>query len=100
VLSPLLSPQFLAWLLPFAAIAAVHGERIVTRLVFVATSLSVALLALLPNLIHGGTLSLVVLVARNAVLVALLAVLATRLVRLAGLRRAPARLQPAAEIAA
>lgn len=100
VLSPLLSPQFFAWLLPFAAIAAVHGERVVTRLAFVVVSLSVALLALLPNLIHGGTLSLVTLAARNAVLVALLAVLVTRLVRLTSWRRAPARLEPATEMAA
>jgi hypothetical protein len=87
VLSPLLSPQFFAWIVPFAAIAGAHGERVVTRLTFVVVSLSVALLALLPNLIH-------------AVLIALLAVLMTRLVRLASWDRAPARLEPAAEIAA
>lgn len=100
VLSPLLSPQFFTWLLPFAAIAAVHRERVVTSLVFVVTSLSVALLALLPNLIHGGTLSLVTLAARNAVLIALLAVLIARLVRLTSWRRAPARIEPATELAA
>jgi hypothetical protein len=99
VLSPLLSPQFLAWLLPFAAIAAVYGERLVARLAFVAIGLSVALLALLPDLIRGETLPLFVLAVRNAVLVALLAVVATRLVRATGWRRAPAGLQPAAEIA-
>jgi hypothetical protein len=100
VLSPLLSPQFLLWLLPFAAIAAVHGERLVTRLTFVVFGLSVALLALLPGLIHGGTLALLVLAARNAVLVALLAVLAVRLVQSGGGRQAPAALEPARELAA
>jgi hypothetical protein len=40
-----------------------------------------------------------VLAARNAVLIALLAVLATRLVQLAGFGRAP-QVEPAAEIAA
>ncbi len=100
VLSPLLSPQFLVWLLPFAAIAAAHGERLVSRLVFVASGLSVALLALLPELIHGGTFALVVLALRNAVLVALLAALAVRLIRSSSWRRAPAQLVPATELAA
>ena len=100
VLSPLLSPQFLAWLLPFAAIAAVHGERLVTGLAFVAFGLSVALLALLPELIHGGTLRSSSSSSRNAVLVALLAALAVRLVQLSGWRRAPAQLAPATELAA
>jgi Glycosyltransferase family 87 len=100
VLSPLLSPQFLVWLLPFAAIAAAHGERLVSRLVFVASGLSVALLALLPELIHGGTFALFVLMSRNAVLIALLAALAVRLIQSSGWRRAPAELAPATELAA
>lgn len=100
VFSPLLSPQFLLWLLPFTAIAAVHGERLVTRLAFVVFGLSVALLALLPELIHGGTFALLVLAARNAVLIALLAALAIRLLQSAGWRHAPARLEPARELAA
>jgi Glycosyltransferase family 87 len=100
VLSPLLSPQFLAWLLPFMAIAALYGEQLVAGLAFVAIALSVALLALLPELIHGETLALFVLAARNVVLVALLGVLAVRLVRATGWRRAPAGLQPATEVAA
>jgi Glycosyltransferase family 87 len=100
VLSPLLSPQFVAWLLPFAAIAAVHGERLVARLTFLAAGLSVALLALLPELIDGGALAIFVLTLRNAVLVALLAALAVRLVQSTGWRRAPAQVEPATEIAA
>jgi hypothetical protein len=87
-------------LLPFAAIAVVHRERLVAGLTFVASGLSVGLLALLPDLIDGGTLALFVLAVRNAVLVALLAVLATRLVQLAGFQRAPSQLEPASEIAA
>jgi hypothetical protein len=100
VLTPLLSPQFFAWLVPFAAIAAVHGEQLVARLTFVAAGLSVALLALLPELIDGGTLALFVLGLRNAVLVALLALVVARLVRATGWRRARAGLEPATEIAA
>ena len=100
VLSPLLSPQFLLWLLPFTAIAAVHGERLVTRLAFAACGLSVALLALLPELIHGGTFAIVVLAARNAVLIALLAALAVRLLQSAGWRQAATPLEPASELAA
>jgi Glycosyltransferase family 87 len=100
VLSPLLSPQFFAWLLPFAAIAAAYGERLVARLTFVVGGLSVALLALLGELIHGGTLALFVLAVRNAVMIALLAVAAIRLVRATGWRRASARFEPATEMAA
>jgi hypothetical protein len=100
VFSPLLSPQFLLWLLPFAAIAAAHGERLVTGLVFVGFALSTALLALLPELIHGGTFALFVLILRNAVLVALLAALAIRLMQSTGWRRAPSLLEPVTEVAA
>jgi hypothetical protein len=100
VLSPLLSPQFLAWLLPFAAIAVAHRERLVAGLTFVACGLSVALLALLPELIDGGAMAIFVLAARNTALIGLLAALAFRLVRLADVRRAPAQLEPATEIAA
>jgi Glycosyltransferase family 87 len=100
VLSPLLSPQFFAWVLPFAAIAAAHREQLVGWLTFVVTGLSVALLALLGELIHGGTLALFVLALRNALLIALLAVVATRLVRATGWRRARARIEPATEMAA
>jgi len=100
VLSPLLSPQFFAWVLPFAAIAAAHREQLVGWLTFVVTGLSVALLALLGELIHGGTLALFVLALRNALLIALLAVVATRLVRATGRRRARARIEPATEMAA
>ncbi len=100
VFSPLLSPQFLLWLLPFAAIAAAHGERLVTGLVVVVFALSTALLAQLPELIHGGTFALSVLIVRNAVLIALLAALAIRLIRSTGSRRAPSQLEPATEIAA
>jgi Glycosyltransferase family 87 len=100
VFSPLLSPQFLLWLLPFAAIAAAHGERLVTGLVFLVFALSTALLALLPELIHGGTFALFVLISRNAILIALLAALAIRLMQSTGWRRAPSQLEPVAEIAA
>lgn len=100
VLTPLLSPQFLAWLVPFVAIAAAHREQLVAGVTFVAIGLSVALLALLPELIHGGTLALFVLAVRNALLIALLGLVAVRLARAAGWRRAPARLEPATEIAA
>lgn len=100
VFSPLLSPQFLLWLLPFAAIAAAHGERLVTGLVLLVFALSTALLALLPELIHGGTFALFVLISRNAILIALLAALAIRLMQSTGWRRAPSQLEPATEIAA
>jgi hypothetical protein len=100
VLTPLLSPQFFAWLLPFAAIAAAHREQLVAGVAFVAIGLSVALLALLAELIRGGTLALFVLAVRNAVLIALLGLAAVRLARAAGWRRVRARLEPATEIAA
>ena len=71
-----------------------------TGLVFVVFGLSTALLALLPELIHGGTFALFVLISRNAFLIALLAALAIRLMQSTGWRRAPSQLEPVTEIAA
>lgn len=83
VLSPLLSPQFACWLVPYAAIASVHGERTIGRLGFVVVSLSVLLLWRIKQLIDGDFPMLVIVQLRNATLVALLVVGVVRLVRLA-----------------
>jgi hypothetical protein len=83
VISPLLSPQFVCWMIPFAAVVAIHGERLVTRLTFAVVCLSVAQLAFIQRLARGDGLPIAVLAVRNALLIGLLAVLAVRLAQLA-----------------
>jgi hypothetical protein len=80
VFSPLFSPQYLLWLLPFAAIAFVHDERGAAALVVPACVLSILLFS-------NGTLrvlevkSQLMLLGRNALVVALLVTGLTRLGR-------------------
>jgi hypothetical protein len=82
----ILSPQYVAWLLPFAAIAGARRERIVAGLVFVTATLSTLGLNLVKELNVGEPFPMGVVVLRNALLLALLVV---AVVRIAHARRAP-----------
>jgi Glycosyltransferase family 87 len=86
VFLPLLSPQFLAWIVPFAAIAAVRGDKLVAGLTFGAVALSVIDLNQIWELVHTNEwFPQEVVLIRNLVLVALLVVCLVRLVN--GARR-------------
>jgi hypothetical protein len=79
----ILSPQYVVWLLPFAAIAATYRERLIAALTFVVCSLSVVSLNLTKELAAGAPVPMTIVVIRNALLVALCAVSAARLVQMA-----------------
>jgi hypothetical protein len=78
-----LSPQYVSWLLPFAAIAAAGGERAVAWLAASTAFLSTLGLNLVKELDAGETIPMLVVLARNAALLALLVTAVVRIVRLA-----------------
>jgi hypothetical protein len=82
VFSPLLSPQFLIWIVPFAAIAASRGDRLVAGLVMAVVALSVLDFNLIWELVHTNqNLPQEVVLLRNFLLLVLLGVCFARLWR-------------------
>jgi hypothetical protein len=82
----ILSPQYVAWLLPFAAIAAARHERTIAGLTFATAVLSTLGLNLVKEVNVGDPLPMTVIVVRNVLLVALLV---TAIVRIAHAKRTP-----------
>jgi Glycosyltransferase family 87 len=81
--STLLSPQYAAWLLPFAAIAAVTGDRLSAGLAGVIGALSVMSVELFNELTQRDPVALSVVMLRNLLLLALYCVVVRRLWKLA-----------------
>ena len=82
IFSPLLSPQFMIWIVPFAAIAAARGEKVIAGLVFAVVALSVADLNLVWELVHTGQFApQAIVLGRNVLLVALVGVCLARLIQ-------------------
>ncbi|HEV3449902.1 MAG TPA: glycosyltransferase family 87 protein [Acidimicrobiia bacterium] len=82
VFSPLLSPQFMIWMVPFAAIAAARGDRLVAGLVFAVVALSVLDFNLIWELVHTNqNLPQEIVLLRNALLLVLVGVCLARLFR-------------------
>jgi Glycosyltransferase family 87 len=79
----LLSPQYVSWLLPFAAIAAAGGDRLIGWMTALVAGLSTLDLNLVKEVNSGLPLPMAVVVLRNALLLALLVVAVVRIVRLA-----------------
>jgi Glycosyltransferase family 87 len=80
--SPLLSPQFMIWIVPFAAIAAARGDRLVGGLVLAIVAISVADLNLVTELVKtNAVLPQGIVLVRNLLLVVLVGVCFARLVR-------------------
>jgi hypothetical protein len=82
VLSAVLSPQYAAWLAPGSAIAWAEGDRRVAMLAALAILLTNLVWKSFNPLLHGATGPLVMLLARNALLV-IVVLDAARLLRLA-----------------
>jgi hypothetical protein len=82
VLSSIISPQYVLWFLPFAAIVTVRGDRTVAALTLAAGLSSTLGLLWIEELIAGDGLAVATVAVRNVTLVALLAVALVRLVRL------------------
>jgi hypothetical protein len=74
VTATILSPQYVSWLVPFAAIAVAHRARLVGALTFVVAVSSTLGLNLVNELNAGDALPMVVVLVRNALLVVLLVV--------------------------
>lgn len=88
VFSPILSPQYACWLVPYAAIAYTSRERVLAGLTLAAVALSTLGLFLVKEITWGYANGIAVVFARNGVLVALLVIGIVRLVGRSG-RRMP-----------
>jgi hypothetical protein len=72
--APILSPQYVVWMLPFAALAAAAGDRTVGHLALAVTALTTASFVFVGAAASGWVAAIALVVARNLVLVALLVV--------------------------
>jgi hypothetical protein len=81
VFAPILSPQYVLWFVPFAAIAAAAGDRLVGGLTLAVTALTTFLLASIHAQTEGARWATYPIVVRNALLVVLGAVVLRRLWR-------------------
>jgi hypothetical protein len=79
VTATIISPQYLFWLLPFAAIVAVDGELLIAELVVVVSALSVLEFGQIDQLIAGDAFPVIVVIVRNVVLLGVLAACIYRL---------------------
>jgi hypothetical protein len=70
-LAPILSPQYVCWLLPFAALAYVEGARRMVWISAAVVALSAILLYVIKEVIWGEDTAMVLLLVRNAMVVAL-----------------------------
>ncbi|MCU0271290.1 MAG: DUF2029 domain-containing protein [Acidimicrobiales bacterium] len=87
VFAPILSPQYLLWLLPFSAILAARGEKTLTWLMLAASALTTYGFMVIHSQIGGRLFATVPIVARNGLLVVMLVVAA---LQLSGRRRSVA----------
>lgn len=81
VLAPILSTQYVLWLLPFAAIVAARGDRATGALALIAAAMSTAGLAWIHQLTDGDRWAIAIVAIRDVVLVVLGVHLARRLQR-------------------
>jgi len=84
--STLFSPQYAVWLLPFAAIAAVTGDRLSAGLAGAVGALSVVDILLFNQLTQGEPVAIIVVITRNLLLLVLYCVVVRRLWKTAATR--------------
>ena len=87
VFSPLFSPQYGVWLLPFAAIAWWAGEHEAALWAFITTTMSAFLLSRIAELRNGGPIEMAVVLTRNLAAVVLLGYTVWRVVQWSQARR-------------
>ena len=78
--APILSPQYIVWVLPFAAIIAARGDRLVGGLALAVSAVTTVTYALVPSAAEGNLYATLPVLGRNLLLVALLVVAFQRLV--------------------
>jgi hypothetical protein len=83
ILAPILSPQYVVWVLPFAAVVAARGDLLVGGLTAAITTITTVTYALVPAAAEGKLYATTPVLVRNVLLVVLLAV---AFQRLAGVR--------------
>ena len=81
VFAPILSPQYVLWFLPFAAIVAARGNRLMGGLTLAVTALSAWSFAVIKAELHGQWYAVYPLFVRNGLLVAMLVVGIVQLAR-------------------
>jgi hypothetical protein len=79
VFSSIISPQYLLWFVPFVAIIAARGERLITGTYLAAAILTTFILSTIHGQIEGQLYATLPIVARNALLVVMLAIAMYRL---------------------
>jgi hypothetical protein len=87
VFAPILSPQYVLWFLPFAAIIAARGNRLMGGLTLAVTALSAWSFAVIKAELHGQWYAIYPLFLRNGLLVAMLVVGLVQLARPVTIRR-------------
>lgn len=93
IFAPIISPQYMLWLLPFAALLAARGDRLLSGMMLLVGALSTLGMATIKQQIAGDLVGTLPIVARNTVLVAMFAV---SLIQLAGYARSVATASPSA----
>ena len=69
VLAPIISPQYILWIMPFAALAAANGDRLIGWLALAVSALTTFLIASIHAQTAGARWATYPVVARNALLV-------------------------------
>ena len=100
VFAPILSPQYILWLLPWAAIVAASGNRVQAGLTLAVTALTTWIFATIHAQVDGRWYAVGPVVVRNALLVIMLVVGLVQLARPAPVTAEPAGLADAPEVRA
>jgi hypothetical protein len=79
VFSTIVSPQYVLWFVPFVAVLAARGERLLTGLYLATALLTTMILATIHGQIEGALYATVPIIVRNGCLVAMLAIALVRL---------------------